>query len=70
MSNIILTSKYRDVIMEMSIEEDGAFLKYLSACAFDGNAVESHIDPIGWPMAWAIFMIAKNDLEPEDEDNE
>ena len=44
MSNIILTSKYRDVIMEMSIE--------------------------GWPMAWAIFMIAKNDLEPEDEDNE
>lgn len=56
---IQITKEFNDVIKEMEAEDVGAFLKYLSACAFEDDALESGLEPDSWRLAWGIFLVAK-----------
>lgn len=58
--SINIPEHFNAVIKEISVEEAGAFLKYLSSCAFEDNAVNCGLVPEEWPLAWALFLVAKD----------
>ena len=58
--SINIPENFSAVIKEIPVEDAGAFLKYLSSCAFDDNAVNCGLVPEDWPLAWALFLVAKD----------
>lgn len=58
--SINIPENFNAVIKEISVEDAGAFLKYLSSCAFDDNAINCGLVPEDWPLAWALFLAAKD----------
>lgn len=63
---INIPENYNEVIKEISVEDAGAFLKYLASCAFEDNAINCGLVPDEWPLAWALFLAAKNETIVEE----